>query len=79
MYTAGGPTKYADLRDVKIIRGTSNSAYDVTQLTHGDISQNPMLQDGDTVVVPEGHYFDFTGIFSVLGGIAAGLATHLAI
>jgi protein involved in polysaccharide export with SLBB domain len=78
MYTAGGPTKYADLHDVKIVRGNEKVAYDVTKLTHGDMSQNPPLQDGDTVVVPEGHYFDFTGVFSVLGGIAAGLATHLA-
>jgi protein involved in polysaccharide export with SLBB domain len=79
MYTAGGPTKYADLRGVKVIRGSQKFDYDVTKLTHGDMSQNPALQDGDTVVVPEGHYFDFTGIFSILGGIAAGVATHLPI
>jgi polysaccharide export outer membrane protein len=77
MYTAGGPTKYSDLHDVQIIRNNQKYAYDVTKLTHGDTSQNPPLQDGDTVVVPEGHYIDFTGFFSVIGGIAAGLASRL--
>lgn len=77
MYTAGGPTKYANLKNVQIIRGAQKSTYDVTKLTHGDMSQNPPLQDGDTVVVPEGHYFDFSGIFGILGGIAAGISSHL--
>jgi protein involved in polysaccharide export with SLBB domain len=79
MYTAGGPTKYANLRDVTVVRGNQKFSYDVTKLTHGDITQNPPLQDGDTVVVPEGHYFDFSGVFSILGGIAAGLASHFVL
>jgi len=77
MYTAGGPTKYANIKDVQILRDGQKTSYDVTQLTHGDTSQNPVLKDGDTVVVPEGHYFDFTGVFGVLGGIAAGLASRI--
>jgi polysaccharide biosynthesis/export protein len=78
LYTAGGPTRLANLRDVQIVRGNRTTSYDVTQLTHGDVSQNPLLQDGDTVVVPEGHKFDFTALFAVLGGVAAGLANRVA-
>lgn len=77
MYTAGGPTKFANLKDVKIVRNGTTTSYDVTKLTRGDMSQNPTLQDADTVVVPEGHKFDWSGIFGILGGIAAGLASRL--
>ena len=55
MYTAGGPTKQANLRDVQVVRDGVSTTYNVTALTHGDMSQNPTLQDGDTVVVPQGH------------------------
>jgi hypothetical protein len=41
------------------------------------MSQNPVLQDGDTVVVPEGHKIDWSGIFGILGGVAAGLASRV--
>jgi protein involved in polysaccharide export with SLBB domain len=77
MYTAGGPTKLANLRDVQIVRAGTKTTYDVTKLTHGDMSQNPVLQDGDTVVVPEGHKIDWSGIFGILGGVAAGLASRV--
>jgi protein involved in polysaccharide export with SLBB domain len=77
MYAAGGPTKKANLRDVQIVHAGTAKTYDVTKLTHGDLTQNPQLADGDTVVVPEGHNFDWTGIFGILGGIAAGLASRV--
>jgi polysaccharide export outer membrane protein len=77
MYAAGGPTKLANLRDVQIVHGGTTVAYDVTELTHGDLSQNPTLQDGDTVVVPQSHRIDFSGFFGILGGIAAGLASRV--
>jgi polysaccharide export outer membrane protein len=77
IYTAGGPTKFANLKDVQVLHGTTKTAYDVTALTHGDISQNPTLQDGDTVVVPQNHAIDWSGIFNVLGGFAAGLASRI--
>ncbi len=77
LYTAGGPTKLANLKDVHIVRGESTTSYDVTKLTHGDMSNNPPLQDGDTVVVPEGHKIDWSGIFGILGGVAAGLASRV--
>jgi polysaccharide export outer membrane protein len=77
MYTAGGPTKQANLKDVQVIHGNTKTSYDVTALTHGDMSQNPVLADGDTVVVPQGHYVDWTGFFGILGGVAAGLASRV--
>lgn len=77
MYTAGGPTKWANLRDVQVVHGSAKTSYDVTALTHGDISQNPELQDGDTVVVPQNHAIDLTGFFGILGGIAAGLSSRV--
>ena len=77
MYTAGGPTKWADLRNVQVVRGGAKHSYDVTQLTHGDMSQNPVLQDGDTLVVPEGHKIDYSGFFGLLGGVLAGLASRV--
>jgi polysaccharide export outer membrane protein len=77
MYTAGGPTKQANLKDVQIVHAGTTKTYDVTKLTHGDMSQNPMLADGDTVVVPQSHNIDWSGIFGILGGVAAGLASRV--
>jgi polysaccharide export outer membrane protein len=77
LYVAGGPAKYADLKSVKVVHQGVTKPYDVTKLTNGDMSQNPALTDGDTVVVPESHKFDWSGIFNVLGGIAAGLASRI--
>jgi polysaccharide export outer membrane protein len=77
MYTAGGPTKMANLKDVQVVHGSVKTSYDVTALTHGDMSQNPLLADGDTVVVPQGHYVDWTNFFGILGGVAAGLASRV--
>lgn len=77
MYTVGGPTKWANLKNVQVVHGGRTVAYDVTQLTHGDLTQNPTLADGDTVVVPEGHKIDFTNFFGILGGVAAGLSSRV--
>lgn len=77
VYTAGGPAKWADLNHVRIVHNGTTTSYDVTKLAYGDTSQNPPVQDGDTVVVPEGRHHDLSGVFSILGGIAAGLASRL--
>jgi protein involved in polysaccharide export with SLBB domain len=77
VYTAGGPAKFADLRGVQVVRGETKTSYDITALTHGDVSQNPVLQDGDTVLVPRNRAIDFTPFFGILGGIAAGFTNHL--
>lgn len=74
IYYAGGPTKYGDIRHVRLLHGGSQVEYDVTDLTHGADGQernNPVLADGDTVFVPEGHKLDFTNFFNALIAVSA--------
>lgn len=66
LYEAGGPAKYADIRNVRVIRNGVATSYNVTALTRGDMSQNPILHDGDLVVVPEGSHFDLSTAAGVL-------------
>jgi protein involved in polysaccharide export with SLBB domain len=76
IYYAGGPTKYGDIKHVRLLHGGTQTEYDVTSLTHGGDGQeqnNPVLADGDTVFVPEGHKIDFTSLFQF---IFAGAALH---
>lgn len=47
----GGPSEFADMRRVKIIRGTREFAYDMRKLLP-DGSNNPVLKDGDTIHIP---------------------------
>jgi protein involved in polysaccharide export with SLBB domain len=67
LYGADGIQKWADLKKVRVMHNGQYATYDVTKLTHGDVSQNPMLADGDTVFVPEGHKIDWTPVFAALG------------
>ena len=55
LYEAGGPTQWADLKNVQIMQNGTRVSYDITQLVHGNMTQNPQLHDGDSVFVPEGH------------------------
>jgi protein involved in polysaccharide export with SLBB domain len=66
LYMAGGPTKWADLRKVEVLHRGVKHVYNVTALTHGNLSQNPGLEDGDVVFVPEGHAIDYRGLFQDL-------------
>jgi protein involved in polysaccharide export with SLBB domain len=67
LYFAGGPTKYGDLRHVRVLHDGKPTEYDVTHLTHGgNEDENPTLVDGDTVFVPEGHKIDFSMIFQAI-------------
>lgn len=75
LYGADGIQKWADLRKVQVLRHGQSTRYDVTALTHGDVSQNPTLNDGDTVFVPEGHKIDWTPVFAALG-VAVGVANR---
>jgi protein involved in polysaccharide export with SLBB domain len=72
LYGAGGIQKWADLKKVQVLRHGRPTLYDVTALTHGDVSQNPPLVDGDTVFVPEGHKVDWTTVFEALGIVVNG-------
>jgi protein involved in polysaccharide export with SLBB domain len=67
LYGADGIQKWADLKKVQVIHRGQHTTYDVTSLTHGDVSQNPHLSDGDTVFVPEGHKIDWSPVFAGLG------------
>ncbi len=49
---AGGFTEFADVKHVKIIRGTRETVYDMRKLDPGG-RNNPVLLDGDTVHVPQ--------------------------
>jgi polysaccharide export outer membrane protein len=60
LYQAGGPNRYADLANVRITHAGTTHTVDVSKLTHGDLSENPPVQDGDVVFVPEGHKIDFS-------------------
>jgi protein involved in polysaccharide export with SLBB domain len=74
IYYAGGPTKYGDIRHVRLLHDGTQVEYDVTKLTHGgdgEEKNNPVLADGDTVFVPEGHKIDFTGFFNAIFAVAA--------
>lgn len=66
LYTAGGPNKWANLKNVQVVHQSQRTEYDITKLTHGDISQNPILKDGDVVFVPEGHKIDLSTFFSAI-------------
>jgi polysaccharide export outer membrane protein len=67
--SAGGINKYANIKDVQVVRDGTASRYDITRLTFGDMSQNPVLKDGDSVFVPEGHKIDFTTVFGEIIGL----------
>jgi len=67
LYGADGIQKWADLKRVQVMHRGAHTTYDVTALTHGNVSQNPTLADGDTVFVPEGHKIDWTPVFAGLG------------
>lgn len=66
LYEAGGPSQYADLSHVSVIRDGKTTGYNVAALQRGDATQNPELRDGDTVYVAEGHKIDIRGFFQSL-------------
>lgn len=76
LYEAGGPSQYADLAHVDVIRNGKKMPYNVVALQRGDASQNPQLADGDTVYVAEGHKIDFRGIFQSLLPFSFFLPRH---
>jgi protein involved in polysaccharide export with SLBB domain len=47
----GGVTEFAKVREVKLIRGKKETKYDLRQIK-ADGSNNPLLQDGDRIIVP---------------------------
>jgi polysaccharide export outer membrane protein len=67
LFLAGGPAKDGDLRKVRVVhRDGKRTEYDLRGYAKGDISQNPMLKDGDIVYVSQQHGFNFQILFDVL-------------
>jgi len=66
LYQAGGPVKFADLSHVQVVHAGTATTYNVADIAHGNLSQNPALTDGDLVFVPEGHKIDFSSVFQIL-------------
>jgi protein involved in polysaccharide export with SLBB domain len=79
LYVAGGPTKWANVRDIEVVHEGVQKSYNLSSLQHGDLSANVSLVDGDVVYVPEGHRLDASLIFQGLAGALGGAynATHL--
>lgn len=50
--SAGGFTEFADVRKVKLIRGSQTMIFDMRKIDANG-SNNPILKDGDTIHVPE--------------------------
>lgn len=50
---AGGFTEFAQTRRVKLIRGNTEKVYDMRKI-NPDGSNNPVLMDGDQIIVPGG-------------------------
>jgi protein involved in polysaccharide export with SLBB domain len=66
LYEAGGPARRADLGNVEVIHGGAPVTYNVADLAHGNLKQNPVLADGDLVMVPERRGVDFSDVFQTL-------------
>jgi len=55
---AEGFSEKADTARVQLVRGGGQQDYDLTPMLRGEsITQDPEIQDGDLIVVPEAHYF----------------------
>ena len=71
LYEAGGPNRYADLGHVQVTHEGVTRAYDVSKLTHGDLSQNASIHDGDVIFVPEGHKIDLGSFATAIGALTS--------
>jgi polysaccharide export outer membrane protein len=72
LYVAGGPTKWANVKDIEVLHAGDRTSYNLSGLQHGDLSPNVPLFDGDIVYVPEGHRIDASLFFQGLIGALAG-------
>ncbi len=50
--SCGGPTEFADMRKVKLIRGSRSQVFDMRKIDDRG-SNNPILMDGDTIHIPQ--------------------------
>ena len=66
LYEAGGPAPRADLAHIAVIHAGAKKVYDIADLAKGDVAQNAVLADGDTVYVEKSRSVDFSGVFQSL-------------
>jgi polysaccharide export outer membrane protein len=71
LYEAGGPNRYADLAHIRVSHAGVTHVYDVAKLTHGDLSQDAEIHDGDVVFVPEGHRIDLGSFATAIGALTS--------
>jgi protein involved in polysaccharide export with SLBB domain len=69
IYYAGGPAQYANLRSVVLMRNGQRTTYDLGKIQKGGTGNNPTLQDGDVVLVPQGSKFQWSDVWSALGAL----------
>jgi protein involved in polysaccharide export with SLBB domain len=73
LYVAGGPTHWANVKDIQVVHEGTRHSYDLSHLPYGDLSGNIPLTDGDVVYVPEGHKIDARLFMQAIGGALGGL------
>jgi polysaccharide export outer membrane protein len=71
LYEAGGPSRWADLAHIQVSHAGSTRVYDVAKLTHGDLSQDAEIHDGDVIFVPEGRKIDLSSLTNALGALTS--------
>jgi protein involved in polysaccharide export with SLBB domain len=64
IYDAGGPNSTADFSHVTVLHDGVQKTYDVAEVGHGDLAQNPEIHSGDVIFVPKGRRIDIGTIFS---------------
>jgi polysaccharide export outer membrane protein len=67
IYQAGGPLKYGDVSHTHVLHDGSEHVYDVARAFQGDTTQNPHLDEGDIVNVPESRHVNLGDIFGGIG------------
>jgi protein involved in polysaccharide export with SLBB domain len=67
IYQAGGPMKYGDISHTHVLHDGTEHVYDVARAFQGDASQNPHLDEGDIVSVPESKHVNLGDIFGGIG------------
>jgi protein involved in polysaccharide export with SLBB domain len=76
IYYAGGPSQFANLRSVQVIRSGDKRQYDLRTLQKGDRGANPELMDGDIVFIPQGSTFQWSSVWEAVGALGF-FGTHL--
>lgn len=69
VYNAGGPVKHANVSQIVVLRAGTYSTYDITALSRGAAQNDPPLQDGDAVYVPEGRKIDWSVVWQAVGAV----------